>query len=182
MNKQIPSSLRSVAGALLPATVATLLIQACGGGAGSLPVLAQAEFAAVTPLSEADPIEGVWESRVQIRDCNSGQVLREFVGMNLFGRGGALTDTNEAPPASRGVGMGQWGRTAESERSYLIWQRIYEYDANGQRVSTRLVRRQLKLGHDGTTGQGEVSFLALDRNGVEIQRGCGQETSKRMLG
>lgn len=51
------SALKTVSLVTLTAAATSLLIQACGGGA-------MAQTAA-----DADPIEGVWESSVTIKDC-----------------------------------------------------------------------------------------------------------------
>ena len=69
-------SLKTVALVSVTAAAATLFIQACGGGA-----VAQA-------ASDADPVEGVWESTLTIKDCASGAVLTTFKGLAVLHRGG----------------------------------------------------------------------------------------------
>ena len=50
------------------------LMQACGGGAN-----------AQSSTSEPDPLEGVWESTVTIKDCTSGAVLTLGAGVAVGG-------------------------------------------------------------------------------------------------
>ena len=66
-----PSSLKTVSLVATTAAATILLMQACGGAA-----LAQT-------AADADPIEGVWESDVTIRDCSTSAVLRTFKGVGL---------------------------------------------------------------------------------------------------
>ena len=63
------TSLKSLALITLTATATTLLIQACGGGA-----VAQT-------ASDADVIEGVWESVITVKDCTSSAVFTTFRGV-----------------------------------------------------------------------------------------------------
>src|SRR6185369_14213963 len=60
------------------------------------------------PADDARPIEGLWQSEVTIRVCQTGDAVVTFRAVNMFIRGGALSVTDDAPPSSRGPGFGQW--------------------------------------------------------------------------
>lgn len=94
------SSPKTVSLVAVTAAATLLLIQACGGGA-----VAQ-------NAADADPIEGVWESSVSIKDCSSGAVLRTFKGAGLFHRGGPLTADNSLLRATQGIALGNWKHDA----------------------------------------------------------------------
>ncbi|HEX7917068.1 hypothetical protein [Rudaea sp.] len=43
-------------------------------------------------------IEGVWDENVTLTNCDTGATLASFRALDMFIHGGALTDTNSAPP------------------------------------------------------------------------------------
>jgi CubicO group peptidase (beta-lactamase class C family) len=95
-------SLKSAALVTVTAAATMLLIQACGGGA-------------VAQSTDADPVEGSWEAVITVRDCATGTTILTARGQEVFHRGGTLTDTNAAPPTTRGVGFGTWQRDATAQ-------------------------------------------------------------------
>lgn len=71
-------------------------MQACGGGA----------VAAST--TDPDPMVGVWDSTVTVKDCMSGAVLATFRGLGAVHQGGTWTSVNSNPPTSAGPTLGTW--------------------------------------------------------------------------
>jgi hypothetical protein len=85
--------------ALVPALVTSLLLQPCSSGSDAI--------AQAAPVAEAaDPVEGLWQSVITSTDCTTGNPLGTFRGMNMLHRGGTVSDTNFAPPSTRGPGFG----------------------------------------------------------------------------
>ena len=106
------TSLKSVALIAVTAAATSLLMQACGGDA-----LAQA-------ASDADPVEGVWESILTVKDCTSGAVLATFKGQAVLHRGGTLSADNSQPTVTRGAAYGTWKRGAgNAYTSTLVFMR-----------------------------------------------------------
>jgi hypothetical protein len=165
-----PQLLKPCALALAPAIAALLLVQACGG---SNDAIAQA-------TSGADPVEGVWESSITIRDCTSGAVVRSFKGVNTFHRGGTLSDTNNTPPTPRGPGMGVW-RAGARAGSYTASFRFYRYNPDGTLAGSQRVNRSFTLAADGNSSTGTIAAQVLDTADVVQQNLCGTETSVRLL-
>ncbi|MEO7151489.1 MAG: hypothetical protein ABIX46_07250 [Burkholderiaceae bacterium] len=145
---------------------ASLLMQACGGGA-----MAQS-------AGDADPIEGVWESSVTIKDCTTGAVLRTFKGEGLFHRGGSLTADNSLPRATQGVALGNWKRDAGS--AYTANARFLRFNPDGSLAGAQTLKRVVTLAADSNGFAGSVSGQVLDAAGVVLQPICGSETAVRI--
>ena len=160
------TSLKSAA--LIAVTVAatSLVIQACGGNA-----VAQT-------ASDADPIEGVWESAVSIKDCASGAVVRSFKGEGLFHRGGSLTADNSLPPATRGTSFGAWKR--DSGAAYTAKFRFLRFNPDGTLAGSQRIARTIALAADGNSFTGTITGQVLDNAEVVLQPVCGSETAVRI--
>lgn len=166
-----PNVAKSCALALIPSVVTLLLVQACGGSSDAV--------AQSTVVSDADVIEGTWESTITIRDCTSGAVIRSFKGMNTFHRGGTLSDTNNQPTVNRGPGQGVWKKAAGS--GYTASFRFYRYNPDGSLAGSQKVTRTTTLAADNNNTSGTISAQVLDAADVLQQSLCGTETSVRVF-
>jgi hypothetical protein len=162
-------SLTSFALLLAPAIACLLLVQAC---VGSTSAIAQVG-------GTADPLEGVWESTITIRDCNSGTAIRTFKGVNVFHRGGTLSDTNSAAPTTRGPGAGIW-RAGAVAGSYTASFRFYRYNPDGTLAGSQRVNRTFTLAASGNSTTGTIAAQVLDTAGTVLQSLCGTEASVRL--
>ena len=151
--------------ALVPAFAAFLVMQACGGSDD-----------AVAQEAIADPIEGVWEGAVTVRDCTTSAAVASFLGSQMFNRGGTMNDTNSAPASSRGPGFGTW---VKSGGSYTVKFRFFTYDAAGNVTGVARVVRTVTLG--GATATGVNSSQFFDLNGTLLRSTCGSDTGTRVL-
>lgn len=167
MNRQLA---KSCAIALIPSIATLLLVQACGGSSDAV---------AQSVASDADVIEGTWESTITIRDCTSGAAIRTFKGMNTFHRGGTLSDTNNQPTALRGPGHGVWKKGTGS--GYTATFRFYRYNADGTLAGSQKVTRTTTLGADNNSTTGTISAQLLDTSDAVLQTLCGTETSVRLF-
>jgi hypothetical protein len=164
---KIPNSLKSVALVTLTAASTAFLIQACGGSD------AQAQS-----TSDADAIEGVWESNVTITDCTTSAVVRTFKGAGQFHRGGSLTADNSLPPSTRGTAFGLWKRDAAS--AYTANFRFLRFNADGSLAGSQKVHRTLTLSADGNGLTGTLTGQVIDPAGTVVQSICGSEVSTRI--
>jgi hypothetical protein len=156
--------------AMLPALLAALLIQACGGGGSAV----------AQGVSEADPVEGVWESMVTIRDCSTGTTLRAFKGLSVLHRGGTASATNSNPPSMNGPAFGTW-RATTAAASYTMSFRLLRFNADGSLAGAQNLVRTLKLESDGRSMTGTISAELLDpANNVIGTPICGVETAARV--
>lgn len=156
--------------AMLPALLAALLFQACGGGGDAV----------AQSVSDADPIEGVWESAVTIRDCASGATLRSFKGLTVLHRGGTASGTNNNPPAGISPAFGTWKATS-TPSAYTATFRFYRFNPDGSFAGAQNLVRNLSLAADRNSMTGTISAQLLDAaNNVVGQPICGVETTARV--
>jgi hypothetical protein len=156
--------------AMLPALLVALLFQACGGGGSAV----------AQGLTDADPIEGVWESLVTIRDCASGTTLRSFKGLSVLHRGGTASATNNNPPTSNGPAFGTWKATATPSVYTAIF-RFYRFNPDGSFAGAQNLVRNMTLAVDHNSMTGTISAQLLDAaNNVVGPPICGVETTARV--
>lgn len=147
--------------ALIPSIITLGLVQACGGSSDAV---------AQSSTAIADPIEGVWEAVATRRDCTTGAVTGTFRGAQAMHRGGTLSDTNAAPPATRGPGMGIWSRNADG--TYAVKFRFYTYAADGSWSGTAVVTSKRTLNADATVYNGDTTSEVFDTAGNVVARTC----------
>ena len=152
---------------LVPALAAFLVMQACGGSND-----AQAQEVV------ADPLEGVWEGDVTLRDCTTSATIATFRGSQVFHRGGTMSDTNSTPTASRGPGFGTW---VKSGSTYVVKFRLFTYDATGAVTGVARATRTVTLGAGGNTATSVNSTQLFDMTGALVRSSCGTDTGARVL-
>lgn len=165
-------NVNSALAAFVPAVMTTLLIQACGG---SSEAVAQAPA-----VAEAEPLEGVWESAVTIRDCASGAAVRTFKGLGVFHRGGTATATNNQPAASNGPAFGTWTRTAAGP-GYTATFRFYRFNPDGTFAGAQKLVRTMTMGAGGNSFSATISAQVLDPSDTVVQSVCGTETANKVV-
>jgi len=157
-------SLKTVALIAVTAAASSLLMQACGGDA-----LAQA--------SDADLVEGVWESALTVKDCASGAVLATFRGQSVLHRGGTLSADNSQSTLTRGAAYGTWKRgTGNAYTSTLVFMR---FNPDTTLAGTQKVVRTFTLGADGNSLTGTNAAQIINTAGVVLQQACVSETGVR---
>jgi hypothetical protein len=159
-------ALKSAALVAVTAAASSILIQACGGGA-----IAQT-------VSDADAIEGVWDSTITIKDCTTSAVMTTFKGAGMFHRGGTLSADNSMPPPSRGAAMGTWKRGTGSNYTANLW--FMRFNADGTLAGTQKVQRTLAVGADNNSLTGTLTLQIINAAGAVVQQGCGSETAVRV--
>lgn len=142
-------------------------MQACGG--------ADAVAQAADP---ADPIEGVWESVVTIRDFASGALQRTFKGEIVFHRGGTATGDNSLPPATRSTAFGTW--KLDAPKAYTARFRFLRFNPDGTLAGAQRVQRTITLAADNNSLTGTVTAQVLDKNEAVLQSMCGSESTTRV--
>lgn len=123
-----------------------------------------------------DALVGVWLATVTQRDCASGTPLATFKGQQVFHAGGTLTDTNSAPPNTRGPGMGVWQRQGHGYQSKF---RFARYFPDGNLAGYSVVTRHIAWGADRDNVVGTTSIELLDPAGTVVGRGCASDVAVR---
>lgn len=121
-------------------------------------------------------IEGVWDSTVTLRACNSGPVLRTFRALNVFEHHGSLVATSEAvPPPSLGKWRWTGGRTFRAQFQFM------RLGAGGAFEGMTRVSRAIELAPDGKSFTSVVSTQLFDITDTLFAEGCGTEQAKRVF-
>jgi hypothetical protein len=121
-------------------------------------------------------IEGVWDVRVTIRQCDTGAPLAAVHAMNMFNQGGTLTETSN--DLLRSSSLGTWRQV--SKRGYTAVFTFFTFNADGSQAGRNRITRGIKLSADGNGFVANAIFEVLDVNDKLLVRGCGTETAKRL--
>jgi hypothetical protein len=124
-----------------------------------------------------DPIEGVWNAKVNITVCNAGVVLNTFDAIGLFASNGTFHDTNATNPALRSAAFGTW--SAIGPRTYEFALRFFRFDPMGANVGSSVVRHRVVLDEDGDSYRSEGTAEFYDADGVLLMTGCSDSEAVR---
>jgi hypothetical protein len=127
---------------------------------------------------DPDPFVGVWLHDAARIDCASGTVLVRFKAMQMIHHGGTLSDTNSAPPTSRGPGFGAWERTGEGQ--YAIKLRYARYFPDGNLDGYTVVRGNTVLAHDGNSLTNISQVEIRDASDALVATACARTTGARL--
>jgi hypothetical protein len=127
--------------------------------------------------SNAQAIEGVWDSRVSLSPCADPTiVLASFRALNQFNRHGSLVATSQvAQPPS----LGQWKWLGG--RRYRAVFRFQRFGAGGVFEGLTQVTRVIRLAPDGKSFTGEVTTALYDLSDSLFATGCGKEEAARIF-
>jgi hypothetical protein len=124
-------------------------------------------------------IEGVWDVRVTIRDCDSGAAIASARVMNMFIQGGTLSETGAPPvPLLRGPGLGTWHHLGG--RRYSAVFRLFVLNADGTFAGTHTITRSIALNRDADRFTADAVNEMFDVNDNLIQAVCATETATRL--
>lgn len=145
-------------------------------------VQAQQEEKTHIPLTYSvakDQIVGLWQSTVTVNNCQGGP-SRTFRGTNVFHSGGTMTDTNAAPPTTRGPGFGIWAYDRH-EQFFRIRMQFNRYLPDGSYDGLQDIHREARVSRDGNTLTDETIFVrVLNPDGSLRAEACGAATATRV--
>jgi len=131
----------------------------------------------------SDPIEGVWNVRVVITDCASGNPLGPppFDAMAMFGANGTFHDTNSNSPMLqvRSDAFGYWKHVRGNKYRFAF--KAFHFDLAGMYVGYNIVRHNVVLAGNGKryTSKGTVEFFNPDGTARPPVLGCSEATATR---
>jgi hypothetical protein len=135
----------------------------------------EAESRAIS--ANARKIEGVWDARVTLRNCQTGTPIAMFRAMDMFHRGGTVTDTNAAPPSTRGPGFGTWEYLGH--RRYNAVLRFFLYNPDGSFAGVRRIAQDIELNRGSDEWNNTVGITVFDPGGNVIATACATATATR---
>jgi hypothetical protein len=138
------------------------------------------DFALIHAVSRVyeNRIVGVWDSQVTVGACAGGPT-RQFRGLNAFHLGGTLTDTNFAPPTSRGPGVGTWLYSRAGD-VYSVRMTFFRYLPDGSFDGVQDVHREISVSADGKSTSEVIFARALNPDESLRVEQCGTATGRRI--
>ena len=130
----------------------------------------------------SDRVEGVWDVKVTLTNCQTGAPLpfpgAQFDAMSLFAANGTFHDTNATNAALRSEAFGVWERTGL--RRYRFAFRFFGFDASGLPIGSTIVRHDVVLSRDGRSYASQGSAEFYDVSGIRmLPDGCSISTATR---
>ena len=124
-------------------------------------------------------MEGTWDVRVTLRDCQTGDPVSTFRALSTFGRGGSLIEVNvdESPGRCR-AGQGNWRPVGD--RCYSAVLRFFRFHPDGAFAETRTVTRRIELSDDGKEFTATASVEVFNPDDGLVQTNCATERARRL--
>jgi len=121
-------------------------------------------------------IEGAWDVSVTIRQCDTGAPVAAIHAMNLFMRGGTLTETSN--DLLRGSSLGTWRQVSRS--GYTAVFRFFTFNPDRSFAGRNKITRAIRLSADANGFVANAVFEIFDVNDNLVATGCATEKAKRL--
>jgi hypothetical protein len=128
--------------------------------------------------SQAGRIEGTWRVQLTVRNCQTGEPLRSFPALFIFGPGGTLSYTTAGQsPAVFTPGVGVWGHT--NGNTYSAVAEAFVFSPAGALIQTHRLTRAIELSSDANEFTDTVALEIFDTNRNLIATGCATSAGRR---
>jgi hypothetical protein len=127
--------------------------------------------------SAEDPshLNGLWNVSVTIRNCDTGEVIRNVRALNLFVHDGSMSETSSNSRRSNSLGV--WRHLRDN--IYTSMFEFFRYNPDGTFATTARVIRRIELNADGTQFVTTGTVEDFDSQNVRVSVGCSTETAVR---
>jgi hypothetical protein len=127
-------------------------------------------------------IAGIWNARVNITNCEAGNVpgsvvFASFDTMNAFEADGTFLDANAQNPATQSAHLGYWRHIRG--RRYEFAQKFFLFDAAGASIGWRIVRHEIRLSSNGFGFTSRGTAETFDSDGLLLSTGCSTSSAIR---
>lgn len=128
--------------------------------------------------ANARRLEGVWESEITMRNCQTNDAIRSLRGRTMFIRGGTAIGTNNNPQTLSSPALGNWEYLGG--RRYRATFSAFLFNPDGSFAGVRRQIRNITLSQDGDQLTITVSSETFDANNQLIATGCATDTATRV--
>lgn len=161
------------------------LVKIIGGTALAFIVISALTFGLVSAqdASKSDSrrggrLEGAWNVRVSIRNCQTGAVIRSFDSLGVFMRGGTMIDsTSGTPQALKTPGQGIWSHIGGDDYRFKF--KSFSFDASGNFTGWTIIQHQATLNHGVDEYESAGTAEVYAPNGTLTFTGCSTTTATR---
>jgi hypothetical protein len=123
-------------------------------------------------------LEGPWNVRVSLTNCQTGEVIRSFDSVTQFMQGGTLIDsTSGVPQALKTPGQGIWAHTADS--TYRFKFNSFSFDAAGNYTGYTIIEHEATLSPLGNSYESSGTAEIYSPTGVLVATGCSSTVATR---
>jgi hypothetical protein len=120
-------------------------------------------------------LQGVWHVSVEVRNCETGEIVRTLRALNMFVHDGSMTET--AANILRGPSVGTWRRVQHD--TYTSMFEFFRFNPDGTFASTARVTRTIELANDGMEFTSTGTVEDFNAQNVRVSVGCATETAVR---
>lgn len=155
-----------------------IILKSLGGIALLVCLSALFTSARVSGQGGGGRLEGAWNVRVSIRNCQTGAEIKSFDSVTTFASGGTVVDsTSGTPQALRTPGQGVWSHVSGNTYSFSF--KTFNFDLANNYVSwTRITHEaQMESNGDSYSSAGIAEVFA--PNGTPLTTGCSTTTATR---
>jgi hypothetical protein len=123
-------------------------------------------------------LEGTWNARVTIRNCQTGAEIRSFDSIGSFMSGGIMIDsTSGVPQALKTPGHGVWSHTRGN--TYQFSFKNFNFDSAGNYTGYTIIRHEATLNSRATAYESAGTAEIYAPNGALMLTLCSTTTSSR---
>jgi hypothetical protein len=123
-------------------------------------------------------LEGTWDVRVSITNCQTGAVIRSFDSLGIFMAGGTMIDsTSGTPQALKTPGQGVW-RHVEGN-TYQFSFKSFSFNPANSFTGWTIIRHQAVLDVRGNEYSSAGTAEFYDASGNQVGTGCSATTAVR---
>jgi hypothetical protein len=123
-------------------------------------------------------LEGTWNVRVSITNCQTGGVIRSFDSLGQFMPGGTLLDsTSGTAQALKTPGEGVWEHTTGP--NYRFKFKSFTFDATGNYTGYTVIQHNATLANTGDSYESSGTLEVYNPAGVLVATGCSTTTATR---
>jgi hypothetical protein len=130
---------------------------------------------ATVSAEQPSRLNGLWNVTVTIRNCETGEVIRNVRALNLYVHDGSMSETSSNSQRSNSLGIWRHFR----DNTYTSMFEFFRYNPDGTFASTARVIRTIELGHDGTTFRSAGTVEDFNAQNVSVSVACSTETAER---
>ena len=110
-----------------------------------------------------------------MRNCETGEIIRNLRALNLFVHDGSMTETSTN--ILRGTSVGTW-RHVQGD-TYMSMFEFFRFNPDGTFASTARVTRTIELSEDGTRFTSTGTVEDFNAQIVRVSVGCSTEIAAR---
>ena len=123
-------------------------------------------------------LEGAWNVRVSITNCQTGGLIRSFDSVTQFMTGGTLIDsTSGTAQALKTPGQGVWEHT--TGQNYRFKFKSFTFDAAGNYTGYTVIQHDATLANTGNSYESTGTVEVHNPAGVLVGTGCSTTTATR---